>query len=278
MKIYFLSATFLFFCLITKAQKLEIIDTTQYIGMYNYTFQQDSSNLYTVIDQNMILQIGRHCSKFSNERILFADSVLNSHKGMDASASINKMLPLIGNNVAKSLANYNIYKNYPQKDTITFTTTINSKIKFKVTQSLTFNWSIDTEKDTIIKGYHCLHANTFFAGRYYIAWFTPDIPIKDGPYKFGGLPGLIIKITDSKNQHKFELTSFKKINYLNTIYYKHEQYANVSASGFVKAFTAARAELFQKIATNNNMTPFNQESKNNALQNVQSKNNFIERY
>lgn len=27
-----------------------------------------------------------------------------------------------------------------------------------------------------------------FAGRKWIAWFTTEIPIQDGPYKFYGLP------------------------------------------------------------------------------------------
>lgn len=26
------------------------------------------------------------------------------------------------------------------------------------------------------------------------AWFCPDIPVKDGPYLFSGLPGLILKL------------------------------------------------------------------------------------
>jgi len=43
------------------------------------------------------------------------------------------------------------------------------------------------------------------------AWFTREIPIAEGPYKFYGLPGLIIKISDSRDYYSFELT---KINNL----------------------------------------------------------------
>ena len=37
-------------------------------------------------------------------------------------------------------------------------------------------------------------AETFIFGRKWTAWFSPEIPIQDGPYKFRGLPGLIVKI------------------------------------------------------------------------------------
>jgi len=52
-------------------------------------------------------------------------------------------------------------------------------------------------------------ATTSFAGRQYIAWFTPEIPVPDGPYKFNGLPGLIIEIADLKDHYHFKLTGFE---------------------------------------------------------------------
>ena len=58
------------------------------------------------------------------------------------------------------------------------------------------DWNIEQNKDTTIIGYHCLFATMQYGGRHYNAWFAPDIPIKYGPYKFNGLPGLIMKISD----------------------------------------------------------------------------------
>lgn len=53
-----------------------------------------------------------------------------------------------------------------------------------------------------ILGYSCQKAEVEYAVRHYTAWFTNEIPINDGPWKFWGLPGLILKVTD--NQEQFE--------------------------------------------------------------------------
>lgn len=66
------------------------------------------------------------------------------------------------------------------------------------------NWQILAETTTI-NGYKCQKAATRFGGRKYIAWFTRQIPISNGPYVFGGLPGLIVSINDATNSYKFEL-------------------------------------------------------------------------
>ena len=71
---------------------------------------------------------------------------------------------------------------------------------YKVIDDRKMNWEIRPEFSTII-GYHVQKAVTSFGGRKWIAWFCAEIPIPDGPYKFRGLPGLILKIEDSQNYH-----------------------------------------------------------------------------
>ncbi|MGA9211116.1 GLPGLI family protein, partial [Kaistella sp.] len=49
-----------------------------------------------------------------------------------------------------------------------------------------------------------------FGGRKWIAWFSKEIEISEGPYKFRGLPGMIFQIYDDKNNFEFTLVkSFK---------------------------------------------------------------------
>ena len=59
-------------------------------------------------------------------------------------------------------------------------------------------WKFSPKESTSILGYECNKATADFAGRKYTAWFTSELPLPFGPYKFGGLPGLILKIEDSE--------------------------------------------------------------------------------
>ena len=65
------------------------------------------------------------------------------------------------------------------------------------------NWVITDETD-IILGFPCIKATTNFRGREWIAFFTPDIPVQEGPWKLYGLPGLILKAYDSKRHYFYE--------------------------------------------------------------------------
>lgn len=64
------------------------------------------------------------------------------------------------------------------------------------------NWIITNETDTVLN-YMCQKATTSYAGREYTVWFTLDIPISDGPWKFHGLPGLILRAEDAKHEVRY---------------------------------------------------------------------------
>ena len=69
-----------------------------------------------------------------------------------------------------------------------------------------FDWKIENEQKSIGK-FKCRKATTEFRGRSFTVWFTPEIPIADGPWKFHGLPGLILEAKDAKGDYSFELES-----------------------------------------------------------------------
>ncbi len=74
------------------------------------------------------------------------------------------------------------------------------------------NWTILPETKNI-EGFKAQKATTQFGGRNWIAWFTNDIQLQDGPYKFCGLPGLILNIEDEDETHIFKLVGSQKLNY-----------------------------------------------------------------
>lgn len=57
---------------------------------------------------------------------------------------------------------------------------------------------LDEEKS--IGAIPCRKAVTWFKGRGYTAWYAPSITIADGPWKLGGLPGLILEAFDDQDQ------------------------------------------------------------------------------
>lgn len=66
------------------------------------------------------------------------------------------------------------------------------------------NWKLVNETK-VINTINCKKAEVTFKGRNWIAWYSSEIPLPYGPYKFSGLPGLIVKITDDKGDFDFEL-------------------------------------------------------------------------
>jgi len=75
-------------------------------------------------------------------------------------------------------------------------------------------WQIIKEFKTI--GSHkCQKATTVFRGRNYTAWFCEKIPVNFGPWKFSGLPGLILEVHDDMNVFKIKALSVEISSALN---------------------------------------------------------------
>lgn len=60
--------------------------------------------------------------------------------------------------------------------------------------------------------FNCKKAILKFRGRNYIAWYTPQIPTVHGPWKFHGLPGLIIQLQSKDQNIQFSLNSIFSVS------------------------------------------------------------------
>ena len=80
---------------------------------------------------------------------------------------------------------------------------------------VSIDWNIKNEKKEV-QGLQCQKATAKFRGRKYEAWFTMEVPVAFGPWKFHGLPGLIIEITDTKKEVIINLVQLS----LNGVYEK----------------------------------------------------------
>lgn len=114
-----------------------------------------------------------------------------------------------------------------------------------------FNWKI-SDKKAKIGSYNTQKATTDFGGRKWIAWFASDIPLQDGPYKFYGLPGLIVKVEDEGQNYSWELKGNKKVpNFSETTFLE-----SVSPGGNGGKVQEVTREKFEKTFTEYKKDPF----------------------
>jgi GLPGLI family protein len=58
------------------------------------------------------------------------------------------------------------------------------------------NWNLDFEEEKTINKYHCNKATVNLRGIDFTVWYATEIPVNYGPWKFRGLPGLILQVYD----------------------------------------------------------------------------------
>ncbi len=63
-----------------------------------------------------------------------------------------------------------------------------------------FRWNLINETK-MVNNYICHKAEVEFRGRKYTAWYTKEIALPFGPWKFYGLPGLILEVQDAKKEY-----------------------------------------------------------------------------
>lgn len=88
-------------------------------------------------------------------------------------------------------------------------------------------WTLHNETRTII-GYKCQRATCRFRGRDFEAWFASSIPVKRGPWKFQGLPGLILKVSDKDRLYTFEAVGLETRHYPITRFKQYKEYHRFS--------------------------------------------------
>ncbi len=179
---------------------------------YNYTFSADSTNIELVDNEIMLLDIGvKKSAFFSYSKLQYDSLIIDKYNKSKNSKDLNFL-----NIYDKSKISFSVEKEYPSMNIILNTNLGIENYSIKENNKIT--WDLISETDTY-KGFNIKKATTNFGGRTWIAWYTTDISIFDGPYKFHGLPGLIMKIEDSHNNHKFEFMGIEKRDELESYFF-----------------------------------------------------------
>jgi len=172
---------------------------------YDYHFQTDSTDIETKISELMVLDIDKKGSKYYSEYVFQNDSIMDAE--FKKNMAVHNSDTPISMSGKQGVVGYKVLKSYPDFK-INHIVTLDMTL-YNANQQVKINWKILPDKEKIGE-WNVQKAETDFAGRKWTAWFSTDIPIQDGPYKFYGLPGLIIKIEDKSGFHKMELKGIRK--------------------------------------------------------------------
>ena len=182
------------------------IDTLDWASMeciYEYRVR-DKDKSETYFD---ILQLGREYTKYFGYPRYRVDSVIYRR-------DINK----ITNQEAGE-----VYNRYRYTESSPYIILIHNRTKkisyydrvftdhYIYTDSAPIAWQLSTGS-LVVCGHYCHKATAHFRGREWTAYYAPDIPVGRGPWKFGGLPGLILRIEDSTGDQCFTAISLRTIH------------------------------------------------------------------
>ena len=168
---------------------------------YVYTFDTLKNELR---DDLLILQIGKEVSKCYSYYTFQSDSLQRTPDGAKVWSELFRRAiekdGIYGDFPHVRMSTY-VYKNYPTGQ-MTITDRISSQ-GYRYADLLHAQmWTMGDSTREVL-GYTCQQATTDFRGRRWTAWFATDIPVSDGPWKLGGLPGLILEAYDEGQQHVF---------------------------------------------------------------------------
>ena len=176
---------------------------------YVYTFDTLKNELR---DDLLILQIGKEVSKCYSYYTFQSDSLQRTPDGAKVWSELFQQAiekdGIYGDFPHVRMSTY-VYKNYPTGQ-MTITDRISLQDYCYVDSLHTQTWTMGDSTREVL-GYTCQQATADFRGRRWTAWFTTDIPISDGPWKLGGLPGLILKAYDERQQHVFTAVGLERV-------------------------------------------------------------------
>ena len=196
---------------IQAAAREPMIDRAHMKCLYRYVYTFDTLK-NELRDDLLILQIGKEVSKCYSYYTFQCDSLRRTPDGAKVWSELFRRATekngIYGDFPHVRMSTY-VYKNYPTGQ-MTITDRISSQNYCYVDSLHTQTWTMGDSTREVL-GYTCQQAMADFRGRRWTAWFATDIPVSDGPWKLGGLPGLILEAYDEGQQHVFTAVGLERV-------------------------------------------------------------------
>jgi GLPGLI family protein len=206
-----------------KQIKYEVIDTGVIRVFYELLSVVDPEKQDRPNKNYIVLEIGETgISRFYSDNQRLHDSIMDEF-GKTKSTRRNMGQGIRDNSILAG-GDQEVFKNYPSGK-ITVTDKFFSTDYLYEDNLNEIQWQIETDTATVLS-YLCQKATTDFYGRHFEAWFAPDLPVNDGPWKFRGLPGLILSIQDAHKHYRFQAIGLE--NSRLPINFPHKDYLKTS--------------------------------------------------
>lgn len=178
----------------------ETIDTTHLTATYKLTTVHEGSQRWA----QMILQVGTRYTRYFNMAKLLQDKYYTMSLCRQIPSEEFKARRRAAGNGGNILAMVVINdRTTAMRKVIHFIPITNDRTLSYEEPIEPMAWEITQRQDTVA-GYLCTQAEADFRGRHYRAWFTPEIPLNIGPWKFAGLPGLVLRAEDATGSFTWE--------------------------------------------------------------------------
>lgn len=147
-------------------------------------------------------------------------------------------------------------KNGVKKNNSFFTAVLNGEDIFVLDEVPNLKWLVDQKTNKTILGFKCIKATTVFRGSTLTAYFSEEIPLSIGPFKFSGLPGAILEIrVDNQNYDiwkaiKVDLKTTKVIDFKP----KFPSFTKLKIKDWIELQDKANDEYSNSIPTPNGST------------------------
>lgn len=167
------------------------------ITHFELDFNQSSSEPYKLKDENGLdyqRQLGDGLIIFDFYKSFIADSLIVNDIPFPKNAKLNT------SNIIRHKPGSNQFEDYDLLE--------NTVLKLATSDHQI--WQLSDEKKEINQ-LKLQKATSRWAGRNWTAWFCETIPFPEGPYKFRGLPGLIVELYDDKGNYHFALVKSEKL-------------------------------------------------------------------
>lgn len=186
-----MKTNFIALVLIIVFNNYSIAQTHRFI--YDVVYKKDSTSNITT-KENYILDIGTKETKYYTYDFFVADSLITNNIPFPKEMKLNTSDIIVHKNNNNEFSQYDLLEN----------------TVLQLQTNDIQKWNLSQEKKNV-KNLSLQKAITTWGGRNWTAWFAEEIPFQEGPYKFHGLPGLIVEIYDDKKNYHFELVRSEKI-------------------------------------------------------------------